>query len=419
MIKKCSLFILIAICLLLLSNCSTEKIIESTDTTITLTLACWISDIEINSLVTEFNSTHKDYQITIIEYYDQVMDVDAALVRMTADLVTGNTPDLFYLDSMDIMALINAKILADLYPFIKADKEFNSENYYMNIIDNFELNGSLYQFIPCFQIGCIYGTASILDDRIGWTIDEFMEFRNSYDNDVSVLGLRKSDLLSLIIQYSKNSFVDIESGSCDFECDSFYELLEFVNTFPEKSSDEIVLNPLRLSGIYEYLPLRQFENEKLRFVGYPSEYAEGPCAMALCSFGISASTEYPEICWEFLKSMLSEQNQSYTFAAIGFPISRSVLRYQLDCATADPSDEKSFYYDPTGENDNASFVLTQEEANYIINLIESISFSNFRYNSVLQIIIEDAQSYFSGDKIIEEVAFLIQSRVSTYMQEQQ
>ncbi len=134
-----------------------------------LKLACWIKDMEIQYLVETYNASQDTYEIQITDYYDGGIsdDLDTAFARMNIELISGDIPDLFYLDSMDIMSLINAGILADLYPYIEADADFDEGSYLMHIISLFEYDGALYELAPCFQISALYGPQSFLGDRTG------------------------------------------------------------------------------------------------------------------------------------------------------------------------------------------------------------------------------------------------------------
>lgn len=385
---------------------------------VTLTLACWVSDLELQSLVSDFNKAYPDYEIIIHEYYEQTGDIDSAISRMTLELITGKTADLFYLDSLDVMALNNSGILANLYPFMEADADFHEENYYINIMKLFELSGSLYELVPSFQLGGLVGPQSLLDARSGWSYSEFDDFEASLGKNKTTLSIRHDFLTSFMIQFALDSHINIEESYCDFENESFYEWLNFIGTY-SNNSDTAVLQAVWLSGLSGYLQLKMSKEDALTITGYPSDYAGGPCAMALSSYGMSDSTAYPEACWAFLKLLLSESNQINIFSKNGFPMLKSIFEEQLELALLDPSDENSLLNLWFGIQDTTSLAFTESEAIYLLNLLDSISYSRFRYSSVQSIIEEDIEPYLSGGKSVEETAHIIQSRVSLFLQEQE
>lgn len=61
--------------------------------------------------------------------------------------------------------------------------------------------------------------------------------------------------------------------------------------------------------------------------------------------------------------------------------------------------------------------LTQNEVDKYKDLINSTNRRIFYNESITNIILEEAQSYFAGDKNVDEASEIIQSRVTTYINE--
>lgn len=61
--------------------------------------------------------------------------------------------------------------------------------------------------------------------------------------------------------------------------------------------------------------------------------------------------------------------------------------------------------------------LTQEQAQQYISLINSTNHSTYYYPDVKKIIEEETAYYFSGDKSLDDVVKIIQSRSTTYINE--
>lgn len=407
---------LVVLCMILLAGCSSQN---AEDAAVTLTLACWVEDFELQRLVTMFNESHEDAQIQVVEYYDDTMDIDAAIHQMQASIISGDLPDLYYLDSMDVMALRNAELLADLYPIMEADEDFQKADYYENIWSAFEADGKLYELAPGFQLGCLIGPKSVVGERTGWTIDAYKTFENSLNGDYGGIFAGRMDFLIYMIQFAMQDYINVEAGECSFDSDSFAEWLEFIGGFPE-STDETLRYTLYSSwvmGLPEYLQYRNQLEDTPVMIGYPNDSAAGVCAMSLGSYGISSATEQQKLCWEFIKQTLSEEYQSQYIAATSFPIKRSVFQEKLNEAMLPVSDPSSPLYGDTTSSGQPAQPLSQEEATYLSNLLETVNRSRFRYDAVRMIITEEAEAYFSGDKTIEQVTELIQNRVTTYLEE--
>lgn len=396
--------LLLSVMFLVLPGCAEDE----TDSPVILTLACWIKDLEIQYLVETYNTSQSAYEIQIKDYYDGGIkdDPDTAFARMNIELISGDIPDLFYMDSMDTMSLINAGILADIYPFIDADETFHESDYLMHIVSLFEYDGALYEFAPCFQISALYGPQSILGERSGWTIEEFEAFDTSLGDPTCALALIRSSMLGYMTQYAIDNYIDVVNGSCNFDSDGFVRWLEFVGRFPNNSSSDwensVLMPATMLASVYEYIQHREYIQDYPVYVGYPSDYAGGPCAMAQCSFGIAETTKHPEACWDFIKLLLTEQQQGGVISSLGFPILRSSLEAQFEKALESTDDQ---------------YCITVDEEEYLLNLIESLEYARFRYEDIQTIIREESEAFFAGDATSEIAAARIQGRVSIYLAE--
>lgn len=409
------------LCTVILINvCGCESLqTNESNNAVTLILACWVSDTQVQEMVNQFNELHSEYQIQIKSYFTGDENVNAALDRMNAELVSGDKPDIFYLDSMNVMALVNSGILADLKPFLENDDSFFASKYFSNIWELFEINGSLYELAPCFNIACFYGPQTLLGDMKGWTFSEAEQFIDATTENVPLFRIGRTDMMAYMAQFSVQNYIDIEKGTCNFETNSFYELLKLAKSFPISGNSEYLIYDGWLQSFVDYYDARINLGCPLTLVGYPAEGADGPCAMALTSFGISTTTEHPDACWDFLKLMLTEDNQEKIWGNWGFPISREVLSKELYSATLDGSDPESLLYQWYGDAGKEKTPLNTEETDYLLQVIEDISSARLRYEDVTNIILSEAQAYFNEDKTEEEAAKIIQNRVSIFLSEQQ
>jgi Ser-tRNA(Ala) deacylase AlaX len=64
------------------------------------------------------------------------------------------------------------------------------------------------------------------------------------------------------------------------------------------------------------------------------------------------------------------------------------------------------------------YAITQEEADSIMELINTTTKSNKADDSILEIVQEQAAAYFDGQKSAEEAAKLVQSKANIYVNEQ-
>jgi multiple sugar transport system substrate-binding protein len=405
-------------CLLLQAGCGqTADDRSGTETAepVTLTLACWVSDLELQTMVQQYNEMQDAYRIEITSYFTRGGNVQAALNRMKTKLLTGEVPDLFYLDSMDIMALVNGGMLADLNPLMAEDPDFQKADYFSNIWALLELDGALYELAPCFQVGCLMGPQSLLGDRIGWTVADCEAFMDTLDTPL--LRTNRTDLMTYLVQFSMQNYLNLPGNTCNFLDGSFSELLDFAKSFSDNNASNYLLYDGWIINLQDFYYTREALGEPVVCVGYPSADAGGPCAMAISSFGISAATQYTDACWAFLKLLLTEENQEAIWSDIGLPVSRQLLEQQVTQLTLDGTNSDSMLVQWFGDGAKDMEPLTEAEATYFLNMIDDLQKSRLRYDDIMEIILEEAQSYFSTDQPVEQVAAAVQERVTLYLEE--
>lgn len=380
---------------------------EPDEHTITLTLGYWALLPEDEMAIQSFNRSQNDYQIELICYYPKSGDIEAAMAQMNAELLTGDPPDLYALNGMNIGAMENTGLLLDLHTLMDADSSFSAEGYYENIWELFETGGKLYEFLPDFSLAGLTGPKSVLGERIGWTLDDLEE----YTEEPLVSHSSNSDFLHGCIRYGDLGLIDTEHKTCRFDSDEMLSLLSLCDKLPDERRGSGLMQESWLSSIYIWQQLREEAGEDIVCTGYPSETETGPAVNAFYAFAVSASTENQEGAWEFLKYLLRD-NQQEIYAWSYFPVKKAVLEAQLEKAQLPTTDQNSPFYGSDSEP------LTEADAVYLQSLIGSASRRAMPYTDILDIVVEESEPYFSGDKTAEAVADIIQNRVSIYLAEQ-
>lgn len=412
--KKIFSLILAFLVLLICPGCADEG---ADDGSTVLHLTCWIYDLELEKLIDQFEKEHQGVTIEVKQYYDDAGELATKMSRMNAEIVTDEDTDLYYLESaMDVMSLMNAGLLTDLYPLMEADSSFDKTEYYQNIWESMELYGALYEIPSGFQVNAIEGAQSVLGKRTGWTIEEYRDFVSQQENPELILPQTRDEMLDVMMCSAMYDYIDVNEESCSFDCESFARWLEFINTFPETENSIDRENQQAMAGwsigIYEYIQYRGAYGGPVQYVGLPCDGAYGPSVTALTSYGISSRTRHQELCWEFIKTLLSQEYQEKVVAYSAFPMRKSVFEAQLSASRLAAGQEGALVSaDGTVES------LSQEETDYLRELVEGLNRYSFRYADVTDIIEEEANSYFSGDKSAEAVAEVIQNRVQIYLSE--
>lgn len=403
--------LLFAIVFTLLAGCANKT---ASGTKEILTIACWISDTPLSLCVDEFNKNSDDYEIQIYEYYDPTeQDYNAAMTRMRIDLIANDVCDLIYLDSMDIYALENAGLLMDLNPLIATDMQFNVDDYYWNIWSLYQREGKLYEWIPAFELTGVFGPSTILSDIDSWTIDEYKQF--SASTGQSIGSIAPATMICSMLQYTNHSLISPENGICNLNSEEFKEWLAFSKDF-DSSNGILWLNWIR--GLNEYLSWQIDFGAPICLVNVPATQQSSICASAHFSFGISSKTEHTSVCWDFLKSIMEDKllNQlTLGVEPVGFPMKRALFSEQLARAMLPVSDSDAIIYN-WGDS---AISLTRADKTRLTNQVENINCVQKRISAVLDIVIDESEAYFNGDKSLNDTTKIIQSRSGIYLSEQQ
>ncbi len=163
--------------------------------------------------------------------------------------------------------------------------------------------------------------------------------------------------------------------------------------------------------------------EPVTMIGFPSEEGIGAAISAESEYAISARSQNKEGAWEFLRYYLTEEYQK-SDEMYGMPVLREALLEDMEVAKERPywenEDGTKEYYDRTywiGDEQIILDPLSDEEAASLLAYIESVTVSQYYDESLLNIIQEETEAFFKGDKSAAEAAEIIQSRAQVYINE--
>ena len=412
-----------------------------------VTLGCYYLDPDVKHKIIEFNKANEEYRINIKDYstYDTIEDYTQGMTRLNADIVAGDVPDIMILNTqMPVESYAAKGIFADLNEFLEKDTEVKKEDLLPNILEALSLDGELYRIAPFFSVNTFAAKTADVGEEPGWTMDEALALLATKPEGTNLLSeMTASSFMYYTMWICGEQYVDWENGQCHFDSDGFMKILEYANTLPrtieytanmddesywkeldaQYRNGKTILNLQYLSGFRDYAYVEQAVfGEDITLIGFPSEEGNGAGINIGTTMAISALSKNKDVAWEFLKLFLKEEYQdSLTY---NFPVRISSLRKLEEKAW-----EKPYYLDENGnkvEYDDYYYIsemeipavpLTQEETGEFIEYLMSLD-KLCVYNEALNnIITEECESYFAGQKTAQEVADIIQSRAKIYVSE--
>lgn len=403
--------------------------------------AMWLGS-DLRKKIIDFNKASNQYRITVKEYGGE--DYETGLAQFNADITTEKCPDIIDLSSVDFHQYASKGVLEDLYPYMEKSG-IQKEEYLENILKAFEQDGKLYGIMPQFYITTTVAKASLVGDRDGWTLSEMLDFVEENDPENVFDYASRASIFYYCIYNNIDEFIDWETGKCSFEGEEFIRTLEFAAKFPEECdynqereegtstklrNNKLLLMQTSISSVQEYQMMNGMFGEKVSYVGYPNSERQGNLIQSASgSVGIAAKSGHKDGAWEFVKSLISEEFQDSLVrdhGNWGFPVRKSSLEKQFEL------DMKAEYYeDENGEQveqmktswgyDDFSmdiYAATQEEVDGVKALIESCErISGNVDNQLVNIITEESEAFFKGQKSAADTAGVIQNRAQIYVNE--
>ncbi len=412
-----------------------------------LTLGLQYLDYNVRKQVVAFNQENSDYRISIVDYskyntedaYQQ--DDNPALKQLNNDIVSGNIPDILILDSdMPTESYMAKGLFKDLDSYMSNDSEIAGKEYLTNVFDAFRYKGKLYSIVPSFHIFTAMAKKSIVGDISGWTVEEAQQMAKKIgiqDKDIFA-PMDRNTILNYAIAFSGDDFIDWDALDCHFDSKEFKDLLAFVNEFPEEADyDKDTSDAFRTNScladieyIYDFesynRAVKGVFGEDVALVGFPTASRGGSVIAGDLQLAISDQTKNPDGCWQFVRRFLLDDFQNYLGEnyAGSYPTSKTALNTLAQRAMEKPyyTDEngKKIEYDDTYYINGQEIVITpmsQAEVDSYISFMEGLS-QPFSYNTeIFNIIQEEAAPYFAGQKSVDDVASIIQSKIKIYVNE--
>ena len=410
-----------------------------------LTLGCMYLDSDVRKQVVEYNKNNSEYRIKVMDYssYNTDSDYTIASTKLNTDIVTGNMPDILLLSNDMPISSYNAKgLFADLNPFFESDPELKKEDYLPNVMDALSENDKLYQIVPGFYIFTVFGKSADVGTGSGWTFDELKQLVAEKGPEVQAFSdITRQDFMNYSMWFCNEQYINWQTGECNFTSQDFIDNLEFASQYPAEISYEnyddeywndyqtsfrdgrTLLMISSLSTFSDYSTAEQGTfGEAITPIGFPASDKNGNAMNFNLNFAISSKSKNQQEAWNFIRYFLTDEYQDKMEYCLPVKISR------LE-ELAKEAQSKPFYTDENGEKveyDNTYYLngeeviippMTQEQTDKVMNFIKSVNHVMDYNTSINDIINEESEAFFTGQKTAQEVADIIQSRVQIYVNE--
>lgn len=362
-----------------------------------------MADYTLIEPINRFNRSSGEYRIEVVTF--------SSATDLQLLMQSDTPPDLICWDGDWVESPPSARLyaakgyLADLEPLLEQDEEFSMDDLIPRCVELLrETYGGMYVLPYSFYARTIMAPREYVGDDMGWTLEEFCNMANSLPDDVTLWSSGGDTLLSMILGTNGSRFVDYEAGTCDFENQTFIDLLNVCRDRCTEGDDteDDMLQVIPIMGQFAQFTYNNLLPAKAAgktMIGYPGAEGNGMCLTFQQCMSITASAKHPDAAWQFLRMFLSDDVQKET--RIFTPIREDVYQELENDMVKNNPDE-----------------ATQEEYAEAIAMPYDAGCVMVYDDPAMEIALEEAAAFFAGDKTAEDTASVIQSRVSIYLGEQ-
>lgn len=402
----------------------------------TLTIAVSEESSLLKEAVTAFNKSSEQYKVVVKVYEKEGGSMPSALLQ--TEIAAGNVPDMIAVDVIDMDAMINKGLLHDLSDLLERDSELSKNDFVGRALEIYERNDRLYAIPRCVAITALAGKQKMLEGRESWNMQEFQEFIHGLPNEKAVFwGISRSQMLQFVMEQHLFSFVDWESRTCSFESEEFKELLNFIRGFSDENpnmeddlalfadllrTDEIVLYPGAICDTYDHQFLQALWGEDIAYVGFPSAEGTGiRLADVSDAYAIMEGSAHKEEMWQIIKYMVTDQRLAQSGLPAYQPLFDKACNEAMEKKMVQSGDD-SLTEEPKLDMELSGiritiYAATAEEVALLRHLLEKAEPVKMSSPVIMNIIQEEVWGYFYGQKSVDDVAGVIQNKVSLYLSE--
>lgn len=401
---------------------------------------------DIKKRVIEYNKSSDTYRIVLRDYSQYVTDdYMAGYTQMNNDIISGNMPDILVVDSFGEVPLenyISKGLLADIGELMAKDEEIAGTEYMENVFEACRVDGKLYEIIPSFSVSTYVAKKSLVGDITGWTMEDALQYVASMPEGASLFGdMTRSDFFNVVLSMRGSDFIDVSTGKCNFDSEEFISLMEFAKGLPEELGDDYYVDGWYTAYESQYRENRTLlaschisgtENlvytingsfgEDVSYVGFPNEGGQGSVISTNTSYVLAAGSSHLDEAWNFMRYYLTDEYQKTVQWPL--PVNKKYFDEVALKGTKKPSytDEygKEVESDYTWWINDESIVLdplTEAQVEEVKSFVSSVTGRAYYNQDVQNIISEEMEAFYQGQKSAKDVASIIQSRAQIFVNE--
>lgn len=362
-----------------------------------------------------FNRENREYHVFLQDQGEEYgWDYEA---RTDMEIATGRGPDLFD-DSVvsDMHMLAEKGALENLEGYL-AQWGMDRADYYPGAFQDLGRGDGIYGAGYEMRVHGMYIREAFLGAQAPLTPDSLLDNMEGYGGQAifnAAYAYTPGRLLEYFLLMSEDLYgmVDWEQKTCDFSGELWEKMLRVAKRYGvtdrnrgcEKIAEPVLIDNLSLWAMIN----KNAVAAGMVLAGYPSENGMVHILQTQV-IAVNAASENKEGALQFIEFLLREENQVLVEQENWLPVHRGALEQVMELQRQEP-----YALDP---DTRESLYPSEEQTERFLYYLNGAKPGPYRTDKVVDIIVEEAESYFAGDKSIEEISGIIENRVRLYLAE--
>lgn len=397
-------------------------------------------DQNIKNAVTHFNAQQSDIHVNMIDYTGMYSDYDEALRQLNLKLTQKGEADIICLRGLAIHSYMEKDMLVDFNSFFTdsgQDGGLKKEDLLSPVLDACTApDGGIYYLYPEFYLH------TFMQKGAGENMLSPDYIRSENEKlKAGQLLFSEADKLSTLydmLLYNPEQMISYEDKTSHFDCTYFREILELIKEMPQADGetaslpelvrgDKVIFFNGEIEMLLDYMLFTQMCEGDVAFLGYPTE--KGNAVVMDCmegGLGILSTSARQEEAWRFLSFLFDEKEYDSMFGIYYLPVRKDSMNTVIEKMSAAegytredgekvlPVSEYQVGYEDYVITPEP---LTQADVETFQNLLESAVSCDKIEEKYMDIILEEASSYFAGQQDVDTTILHIEKRVGTALKE--
>ena len=359
-------------------------------------------------------------KVNVINDYDGSLsdeEYDAARARIQAELMAGKGADIYASIYLDFIGIGQNGHLCNLANWVAQDPYFSDDTFYMNLVGSRFDEGDLYSLLLLMQIETLGSTIEVPElngKSLDW--EEFFELTKGIERSGVLYGITDYRLFTQRFKERYERFVDEENRTQSLNSPEMIQLLEQCKEWGEEglcipftaeSTAELYANAFfrayggginKITNISGDSPFF----EKIYFYDLPSDTGKNDKANEILTTDfvcINAASQCKGTAWKFVKFLFSEDIQANGYAPVNRKAAAGILSEMIEEFKLDIDPDQAI-----------------KETDAILDAIDDLP--DIYPNDITQIVLKEAERFFSNEISAEEAAKNMEAGVALYFKEQ-